>query len=114
MDFPRRGHQRLWSKILSDKPIAGFADCTVNNNYKPLDGSGVENTYKFSSRRSAPSKEMSKCCVYCGSTGPLTDDHVPPKVIFTEPRSSNLITVPACAIYENTSPDGEDREHWHH
>ena len=47
MDFPRRGHQRLWSKILSDKPIAGFADCTVNNNYKPLDGSGVENTYKF-------------------------------------------------------------------
>ena len=43
------------------------------------------------------SEEMSKCCVYCGSTGPLTDDHVPPRVVFTEPRPSNLITVPACS-----------------
>jgi hypothetical protein len=39
---------------------------------------------------------MSDCCVYCASAGPLTDDHVPPRVVFTKPRPSNLITVPAC------------------
>jgi hypothetical protein len=41
---------------------------------------------------------MEKCCVYCGSTGPLTHDHVPPLVAFPEQqRPTNLITVPACA-----------------
>jgi hypothetical protein len=37
-----------------------------------------------------------KCSVYCCSTGPLTDDHVPPRAVFTNPRPSNLITVLAC------------------
>jgi hypothetical protein len=35
-------------------------------------------------------------CIYCGSTAQLTVDHVPPKGIFPEPRSSDLVTVPAC------------------
>jgi hypothetical protein len=35
-------------------------------------------------------------CIYCGSADDLTADHVPPKSIFPEPRSSDLITVPAC------------------
>ena len=47
------------------------------------------------------SEEMSKCCVYCGSTGPLADDHVLARVVFTEPRPSNLITVPACSAYNH-------------
>jgi len=35
-------------------------------------------------------------CTYCQTVGPLTDDHVPPKLLFSKPRPSNLITVPAC------------------
>ena len=36
-------------------------------------------------------------CIYCGLTGKLTADHVPPKNLFPTPRPSDLITVPACA-----------------
>jgi hypothetical protein len=35
-------------------------------------------------------------CVFCGATGDVTDDHVPPKPIFAKPRPSDLITVPGC------------------
>jgi hypothetical protein len=35
-------------------------------------------------------------CVYCGISGPLTKDHVPPKCLFPRPRPTDLITVPAC------------------
>jgi len=35
-------------------------------------------------------------CIYCGARDNLTDDHVPPKALFPEPRPSDLITVPAC------------------
>lgn len=35
-------------------------------------------------------------CVYCGHVGPLTNDHIPPKNLFPEPRPGNLITVPSC------------------
>ena len=35
-------------------------------------------------------------CIYCGTTGKLTKDHVPPKNLFPTPRPSDLITVPAC------------------
>jgi hypothetical protein len=34
-------------------------------------------------------------CAYCGESA-STRDHVPPENIFTPPRPSNLITVPAC------------------
>ncbi len=40
---------------------------------------------------------MTKSCVYCPSTENLTVEHAPPKLIFPEPRPSDLITVPACA-----------------
>lgn len=35
-------------------------------------------------------------CAHCGWERPLTDDHVPPKLLYSPPRPSNLITVPAC------------------
>src|SRR5271157_202350 len=35
-------------------------------------------------------------CVYCSSTANLTDEHAPAKLIFPEPRPSDLITVKAC------------------
>jgi len=35
-------------------------------------------------------------CIYCDRTDDLTRDHIPPKCIFPAPRSSDLITVPAC------------------
>lgn len=35
-------------------------------------------------------------CVYCQTVAPLTDDHVPPKLLFPHPQPSNLVTVPAC------------------
>ena len=33
-------------------------------------------------------------CVYCGAVGPLTDDHIPPKNLFT--GKNGLIKVPSC------------------
>jgi hypothetical protein len=35
-------------------------------------------------------------CVYCGTRGPITQDHVPPKGLFPKPRPNTLITVPSC------------------
>lgn len=35
-------------------------------------------------------------CVYCGTIGPLTRDHIPPQNLFAKPRPSNLIAVPSC------------------
>ena len=35
-------------------------------------------------------------CAYCGVTTNLTDEHAPPKLVFPEPRPSDLITVRAC------------------
>lgn len=34
-------------------------------------------------------------CIYCGTSGALTKDHVPPKCLFPKPRGPQ-ITVPAC------------------
>jgi hypothetical protein len=42
------------------------------------------------------SKQRPEKCVYCGHNPGITDDHVPPKSFFPQPRPSNLITVPAC------------------
>lgn len=47
-------------------------------------------------------------CIYCGVLGKVTDDHVPPKTIFAQPRPNNLITVPACRkCNESFSKDDE-------
>ncbi len=35
-------------------------------------------------------------CVYCQSNSATTRDHIPPKAIFSKPRPSNLVVVPAC------------------
>ncbi|MFQ5853812.1 MAG: hypothetical protein ACE5JU_24910, partial [Candidatus Binatia bacterium] len=35
-------------------------------------------------------------CGYCGREQRLTRDHVPPRSLFPEPRSADLITVPCC------------------
>ncbi len=44
----------------------------------------------------AKGKEKSGECPFCGKWGVITDDHIPPKSLFPNPRPSNLITVPAC------------------
>jgi hypothetical protein len=41
-------------------------------------------------------REKLQECVYCGSMADLTDEHVPPKLVFPKPRPSDLITVRAC------------------
>lgn len=40
-------------------------------------------------------------CIYCQTNPKGTNDHVPPKGLFREPRPSNLITVPACFSCNN-------------
>jgi hypothetical protein len=35
-------------------------------------------------------------CAYCGMRQASTQDHVPPRSLFSKPRPSNLITVPSC------------------
>lgn len=37
-----------------------------------------------------------KTCIYCGICENMTDDHIPPKALFPEPRPSNMLTVPCC------------------
>jgi len=41
-------------------------------------------------------RSIQQQCTYCGRTGELTRDHIPPKNLFPKPRPSNLITVPCC------------------
>lgn len=45
-------------------------------------------------------------CVYCGTKGPVTKDHVSPKALFAPPRP-HLITVPACPDCHKKA-DGDD------
>jgi len=42
-------------------------------------------------------------CAICGLQAATTKDHVPPKGIFSKPRPSDLITVPACHECNNHS-----------
>lgn len=52
-------------------------------------------------------------CYLCGGTNSITNDHVPPKGFFPEPRPSNLITVPCCARCNNAfSKDDEAVRTW--
>ncbi|MBD3343131.1 MAG: hypothetical protein GF353_28800 [Candidatus Lokiarchaeota archaeon] len=47
-------------------------------------------------------------CAYCGQYGYITDDHIPPKNLFSKPRPQNLITVPSCFnCNEGASKDDE-------
>jgi hypothetical protein len=46
-------------------------------------------------------------CVYCGTEGVITDDHVPPQCLFPAPRPDDLITVPSCGTC-NTGSSNDD------
>ena len=50
-----------------------------------------------------PTKNVS----YCGKRDATTQDHVPPKGIFPEPRPTTLVTVPAC-FHCNNGPSRHD------
>jgi hypothetical protein len=43
-----------------------------------------------------PRKPRRGECVYCGTVGDVTRDHVPPKCLFSPDARTNLITVAAC------------------
>jgi 5-methylcytosine-specific restriction endonuclease McrA len=51
-------------------------------------------------------------CAYCGEPA-TTDDHVPPKFLYTLPLPSNLVTAPACATCNN-GPSNDDAEFRNH
>jgi len=44
-----------------------------------------------------------KPCVICGIRQSIDREHVPPRNIFTKPRPSNLVTVPACSSCNNNT-----------
>jgi hypothetical protein len=46
-------------------------------------------------------------CAYCHQPA-TTNDHVPPKKLFTPPLPSNLITVPACGSCNNGASDDDE------
>ena len=50
-----------------------------------------------------------KLCAICGLQTATTKDHVPPKGIFSKPRPSDLITVPACHNCNNHSSVLDER-----
>lgn len=49
-----------------------------------------------------PRRTRTGICVYCGSRGGVTSDHVPPKCLFPPNTRVNLITVDACAACHDT------------
>ncbi len=52
-------------------------------------------------------------CVYCGTIGLVTKDHIPPKNLFKRPRPHNLITVPSCLeCNSGSSKDDDYFQYW--
>ena len=49
-----------------------------------------------------------KLCIYCQSADATTDDHVPSKQLFPQPRPSDLITVPSCKECNDSWKQDED------
>jgi hypothetical protein len=49
-----------------------------------------------------PRKPRTGICVYCGTHGQVTRDHVPPKCLFPPDSRVNLITVDACPVCHDT------------
>lgn len=47
-------------------------------------------------------------CVYCGSNGPITKDHIPPGNLFSAPRPNNLIAVPSCFSCNNEASKDDE------
>ena len=46
-------------------------------------------------------------CVYCGKVGPITMDHVPPRLLFPDPKPA-LITVPSCLKCNNSASKDDE------
>jgi hypothetical protein len=46
-------------------------------------------------------------CAYCGNPA-TTVDHIPPECLYTPPRPSNLVTVPACSSCNNGASDDDE------
>jgi hypothetical protein len=55
----------------------------------------------MASKRRRRSAETQGECVYCDFVGTITDDHIPPKNLFSKPRPNNLIKVPCCLRCNN-------------
>jgi hypothetical protein len=49
-----------------------------------------------------------KYCIYCGSTNPETNDHIPPRGLFAKPRPATLISVPCCFECNNNSSNDDE------
>jgi hypothetical protein len=51
---------------------------------------------RASGRKAARRERLGILCIYCNERPGITDDHVPPRSLFPEPRPSDLMTVPCC------------------
>lgn len=47
-------------------------------------------------------------CIYCGTEGPITQDHVPPKNLFGKPLPPGVLKVPACAKCNNMASKDDE------
>jgi hypothetical protein len=59
------------------------------------------------SRRKQRSQKTGRC-IYCGSQGPVTDDHVPPRSFYPQNPPKNLITVPCCSVCNSEFAKNDD------
>src|SRR5689334_8854010 len=50
-------------------------------------------------------------CAYCGEPA-TTRDHIPPKKLFPQPWTDDLITVPACSACNNCSSSDDEYFIW--
>ena len=62
------------------------------------------------STRSQPRQQRQKSgqCIYCGSQGPVTEDHVPPRSFYPKDPPKNLITVPSCSACNGEFAKNDD------
>ena len=51
---------------------------------------------------------MKALCYLCGASNATSQDHIPPKAFFPQPRPSNLITVAACLSCNNGFSQDDD------
>jgi hypothetical protein len=68
---------------------------------------GANLSHHLMSSESKP-KRHPEICIYCAKNPGVTDDHVPPKSFFPQPRPSNLITVPACNKWNSGAGKDDD------
>lgn len=64
----------------------------------------------FRAKSNVSSKAKKGTCVYCGSVGNITNDHIPPKALWAKPRPSDLKTIPSC--HSCNKSFGQDDEYF--